>query len=53
MASILVIEDNPANMKLALLLLHSAGYMTLSANNGLERRGGSCACRRAGPRLCR
>jgi two-component system cell cycle response regulator DivK len=31
MARILVVEDNPANMKLALLLLHSAGHKTLCA----------------------
>ncbi|GEN26815.1 response regulator [Halovibrio variabilis] len=28
MARILIIEDNPANMKLALLLLHKAGHQT-------------------------
>lgn len=31
MAKILVIEDNPANMKLAVLLLQKAGYSVLSA----------------------
>jgi two-component system cell cycle response regulator DivK len=31
MATILVIEDNPANMKLACLLLRNAGHATLSA----------------------
>ena len=31
MARILVVEDNPANMKLASLLLHSAGHQVLSA----------------------
>lgn len=31
MATILVIEDNPANMKLAVLLLHNGGHETLSA----------------------
>jgi len=31
MARILVIEDNPANMKLAMLLLLQAGHTTLSA----------------------
>ena len=31
MARILVVEDNPANMKLTTLLLHSAGYTVLSA----------------------
>ena len=31
MACILVVEDNPANMKLASLLLHNAGHVVLSA----------------------
>ena len=31
MATILIIEDNAANMKLALLLLHNAGHTTLRA----------------------
>lgn len=31
MARILIIEDNPANMKLALLLLHKAGHQTYCA----------------------
>lgn len=31
MARILVIEDNPANMKLATLLLHNVGHTTLCA----------------------
>jgi two-component system cell cycle response regulator DivK len=31
MARILIIEDNPANMKLASLLLHNAGHTTLCA----------------------
>ena len=31
MARILVVEDNPANMKLTSLLLHSAGHSVLSA----------------------
>jgi two-component system cell cycle response regulator DivK len=31
MAKVLVIEDNPANMKLASLLLHNAGHTVLSA----------------------
>ena len=31
MATILVVEDNPANMKLALLLLHNVGHKVLSA----------------------
>ncbi|HEY8621216.1 MAG TPA: response regulator [Dermatophilaceae bacterium] len=31
MAKILVVEDNPANMKLTSLLLHSAGHSVLSA----------------------
>lgn len=31
MAKVLVIEDNPVNMKLAMLLLHNAGHVVLSA----------------------
>lgn len=31
MASILVVEDNPANMKLAVLVLETAGYRVLPA----------------------
>ena len=31
MATILVVEDNPANMKLAVLLLETAGHTVLSA----------------------
>jgi two-component system cell cycle response regulator DivK len=31
MASVLVIEDNPVNMKLAVLLLHNAGHTALCA----------------------
>jgi two-component system, cell cycle response regulator DivK len=33
MAKILVVEDNPANMKLAVFLLESAGHTVLSATN--------------------
>jgi two-component system cell cycle response regulator DivK len=33
MATILVVEDNPANMKLAIFLLESAGHVVLSATN--------------------
>ena len=33
MATILVVEDNPANMKLAIFLLESAGHRVLSATN--------------------
>lgn len=33
MARILVVEDNPANMKLAVFLLQSAGHSVLSATN--------------------
>lgn len=33
MAKILVIEDNPANMKLACLLLRNAGHQVLSATD--------------------
>ncbi len=31
MARILIVEDNPANMKLTTLLLHNAGHSVLSA----------------------
>jgi two-component system, cell cycle response regulator DivK len=31
LARILIIEDNPANMKLAVLLLHDAGHEAMSA----------------------
>ena len=31
MATVLVVEDNPANMKLATMLLHSAGHSVLGA----------------------
>jgi two-component system cell cycle response regulator DivK len=33
MATILIVEDNPANMKLAVLLLSKAGHAVLSAVN--------------------
>ena len=33
MAKILIIEDNPANMKLAIFLLESAGHTALSARD--------------------
>ncbi len=33
MATVLVVEDDPANMKLALLLLRSAGYQVLQATD--------------------
>src|SRR5687768_10817683 len=33
MATILIVEDNPANMKLASFLLESAGHTVLSATN--------------------
>ena len=33
MAKILIVEDNPANMKLAIFLLESAGHTVLSATN--------------------
>jgi two-component system cell cycle response regulator DivK len=33
MATILVVEDNPANMKLAVVLLRSAGHTVLSVTN--------------------
>lgn len=33
MAKVLIVEDNPANMKLAIFLLESAGHTVLSATN--------------------
>jgi two-component system, cell cycle response regulator DivK len=33
MATILIVEDNPANMKLAVFLLQHAGYSVLSATD--------------------
>jgi two-component system cell cycle response regulator DivK len=33
MAKILIIEDNPANMKLAVMLLEKTGYLVISATN--------------------
>jgi len=33
MASVLIVEDNPANMKLAMFLLESAGHTVLSATD--------------------
>jgi len=33
MATILIVEDNPANMKLAVFLLESAGHTVLKATN--------------------
>lgn len=33
MATILVVEDNPVNMKLAVLLLETAGHLVLSASD--------------------
>jgi two-component system cell cycle response regulator DivK len=33
MATILIVEDNPANMKLATFLLESAGHAVLAATN--------------------
>ena len=33
MAKILIVEDNPANMKLAIFLLESAGHTALSARD--------------------
>lgn len=33
MAKIIVIEDNPVNMKLSVFLLHSAGHEVLQATN--------------------
>ena len=36
MANILVIEDNPANMKLAVLILESHGHIAISAENAID-----------------
>lgn len=36
MANILVVEDNPHNLKLAQLVLHKAGHAVLTAENGEE-----------------
>jgi two-component system cell cycle response regulator DivK len=33
MSTVLVVEDNPANMTLAIFLLQSAGYLVLSATD--------------------
>ena len=33
MARVLIVEDNPANMTLAIFLLHSAGHTVLSATD--------------------
>src|SRR5688572_17920678 len=33
MAKILIVEDNPANMKLAIFLLQSAGHIVISATD--------------------
>ena len=33
MAKVLVVEDNPANMKLAVLLLETAGYTVITAKD--------------------
>ncbi len=33
---VLVVEDNPANMKLATLLLEQAGYQVLQAGNAID-----------------
>ncbi|OGT88644.1 MAG: response regulator receiver protein [Gammaproteobacteria bacterium RIFOXYA12_FULL_61_12] len=48
MARILIIEDNPANLKLALAILHYAGHETLAAIDGEE---GVAAARRERPDL--
>jgi len=48
MATVLVIEDNPANMTLALFLLESAGHQVLSATNA---EAGLTLARREQPHL--
>lgn len=48
MPTILVVEDNPSNMKLAVLLLHSAGYQVLQA---ADAEAGLALARRERPDL--
>jgi two-component system cell cycle response regulator DivK len=48
MASILIVEDNPANLALAVAILTHAGHATLSATNGAE---GVATARRERPDL--
>jgi CheY-like chemotaxis protein len=47
-ATVLIIEDNPANLELVVYLLESAGYAALSATNGLD---GVAMARRRNPTL--
>lgn len=48
MATVLVVEDDPANMKLAALLLRSAGYQVLQA---VDAQGAIALARSAQPDL--
>jgi two-component system cell cycle response regulator DivK len=48
MAKVLVVEDNPANMKLATFLLQSAGHTVLSAT---DAEAGLTVARREQPHL--
>lgn len=48
MAKILVVEDHPANMKLAVLLVQKAGHQAICATNAEE---GIAAARRDQPEL--
>ena len=48
MATVLVVEDDPANMKLAALLLRSAGYQILQA---VDAQGAIALARSAQPDL--
>lgn len=48
MARVLIIEDNPANMKLACLLLHNAGHTALCA---IDAETGLTLARNDGPDL--
>jgi len=48
MATILVVEDNPANMKLALFVLQTAGYQVLNAT---DAESGLALAREAHPDL--
>jgi two-component system cell cycle response regulator DivK len=49
MATILIIEDNPANMKLACLLMTNAGHVVLSAR---DAETGLTIARAEHPDLC-
>jgi two-component system, cell cycle response regulator DivK len=48
MASILIVEDHPANLKLARLILESAGYAVIAAENAAD---GLALARKEAPAL--